>query len=123
MPVPTQDRASSVQGVALRVTKCNADGTLTSGAQTSYAMNRFVTATYTPAYEGGTSIQLQGADGSMLVNYQTKNVLLRTDLTLAVADPDPQFNEIVAGGTVFIDNTVPLSPVAVGWAPAAQGVV
>lgn len=123
MTLPTQDRASAVQGVALRATRCNADGTLKVGLDSAYVMDRFVTATYTPAFEGGNQINLQGANGNMLVNYSTKSTLLRTEITLAVADPDPQFNEIIAGGTVFVDNTVPLAPVAVGWAPAAEGVV
>lgn len=120
---PTQDYASSVQGVALRATRLNADGTLQTGADASYVMERMVTAGYTPAYDGGTTINLQGANGNMLVSYQTKNTLLRTDMTVAIADPDPEFSEIMSGGTIFTDDTVPLAPVAVGWAPAAEGVV
>jgi hypothetical protein len=120
---PTQDYASSVQGVALRATRLNADGTLQSGPDAAYVMDRFVSVGYTPAYGGGTSIELQGANGAMIVSYQTKDVLLRTDMTVAVADPDPEFSEIVAGGTIFTDDTTPLAPVAIGWAPAAEGSV
>lgn len=120
---PTQDYASSVQGVALRATRLNADGTLQNGADASYVMERFVSVGYTPAYDGGTSINLQGANGAMLVSYQTKNVLLRADMTIGIADPDPEFSEIMSGGTIFTDDTTPNAPVSVGWTPAPSGTV
>lgn len=120
---PTQDYASSVQGIALRATRLNVNGTLQTGPDAAYVMNRFVTVSYTPAYGGGTSIELQGANGAMLVSYQTKNVLMRTDMSLAVADPDAEWSEIVAGGTIFTDDTVPLAPKSIGWAPAPTGQV
>jgi hypothetical protein len=120
---PTQDYASSVQGVALRATRLNADGTLKSGPDASYVMERFVSVGYTPAYDGGTAINLQGANGAMLVSYQTKNVLLRADMTVSIADPDPEFSEIMCGGTIFTDDTDPVNPISVGWAPAPSGTV
>jgi len=123
MVLATQDRASSVQGVCLRVSRLNAAGTIPTGVDSTYVMDRFVDAHYTPTLGGGTSIELQGANGNMIVNYTTKDVLQRAEITVNIADPDPQFKEILVGGTVFIDNTVPASPVAVGWAPALPGTV
>lgn len=118
---PTQDYASSVQGIALRATRLNADGTTQVGPEASYVLTRFVSASYTPAMGGGTEISLQGANGDMLVNYQTRNRLLRTDLAVNVADPDPEWSEIVSGGTIFTDDTDAANPVTIGWAPPAEG--
>jgi hypothetical protein len=123
MTVPTYDRASAVMGVALRVSRLNADGTIKTGADASYVMDRFVTVSYTPVLDGGTTINLQAANGNMLVNYQTKNTLQRVDISLSLAEPDPEFLEMVAAGTIFVDDTIPASPKAVGWGPEAVGIV
>jgi hypothetical protein len=82
-------------------------------------MNRFVNVTFTPVYDGASTIQQQLANGTFSVTYQTSDVFHRIEASLQIAGPDPEFNEIVAGGTLLTeeDETV------VGWSPAAEGAI
>lgn len=112
-------RASSVQGVALRVTRLNADGTPATGQDAAYILNRFVTVTFTPEYTGGQTIDQQAANGTFTTNYQTPDVFQRVTLSMQISDPDPEFSEIAAGGTIFTDPEAPED--AIGWAPEDTG--
>lgn len=111
-------RASSVQGVALRVTRLNADGTPGSGDNASYILNRLVTVSYTPEYSGGQTIDQQLANGEFSTNYQTPDVFQRITVAMQIADPDPEFSEIAAGGTIFTDG---VTEEAIGWSPEDTG--
>src|SRR5206468_1986338 len=72
MPTPTAATlASSVQGLALRVTALNSDGTAVTGTSSAYTMNRFVTAQFTPVYAGSNNIRQQLANGNFAVTFQT----------------------------------------------------
>jgi hypothetical protein len=110
-------KTSSVQGVALRVTRLDATGKAITGANAAYTMNRFVTVTFTPVYDGSNTIQQQLANGAFAVTFQTSDVFQRIEASIQIAGPDPEFNEIAMGGTLLkdVDNTV------VGWKPAATG--
>lgn len=118
MPTPTPlAKTSSVQGVALRVTRLNADGTAVTGTKGAYTMNRFVTVTFTPVYSGSNNIEQQLANGQFAVTYQTSDIFQRITASIHVAGPDPEFNELAIGGTLLsdVDGTV------VGWKPTATG--
>lgn len=114
-------KTSSVQGVALRVTRLAADGkAVVDGAgdvTNAYTMNRFVTVTFTPVYDGANTIQQQLANGNFAVTYQTSDVFQRIEASIQIAGPDPEFNEIAMGGTILRDE----DDVAVGWSPTAPG--
>lgn len=110
-------KTSSVQGIALRATRLRSDGTAVTGTDAAYTMNRFVNVTYTPVYDGANTIQQQLANGNFAVTYQTSDVFQRIEASLQIAGPDPEFNEIVAGGTLLEDD----DDTVVGWAPAAEG--
>lgn len=122
MTAPTPPKAplaktSSVQGVALRATRLNPDGTAKVGADASYTMNRFVTVTFTPVYDGSNTIQQQLANGNFAVTYQTSDIFQRIEASIQIAGPDPEFNELTMGGTLLEDS----DGVVVGWSPTATG--
>lgn len=115
----TASAATSVQGVALRVTSLNADGTAVTGSTSAYTMNRFVTAQFTPVYAGSTNVRQQLANGNFAVTYQTSDIFQNINVTLHIAGPDPEFNEIAVGGTILTDT----GGTVVGWKPTAPGAV
>src|SRR5437763_1798745 len=118
MPTPTAATlASSVQGLALRVTALNSDGTAVTGTSSAYTMNRFVTAQFTPVYAGSNNIRQQLANGNFAVTFQTSDVFQNINVTLHIAGPDPQFNQIAIGGTILTDT----GGAVVGWKPTATG--
>jgi hypothetical protein len=120
MTAPTPlTKTSSVQGVALRVTRLDAVGKAMTGTKNAYTMNRFVTMTFTPVYDGANNIQQQLANGNFSVTYTTSDIFQRIECSLQIAGPDPEFNEIAMGGTLLTD----AGGVTVGWAPVAPGIV
>ena len=112
-------KTSSVQGVALRVTRLDATGKAMTGTKNAYTMNRFVTVTFTPVYDGANNIQQQLANGNFSVTYTTSDIFQRIECSLQIAGPDPEFNEITMGGTLLTD----AGGVTVGWAPTSPGQV
>lgn len=97
----TQDYASSVQGAAIRVTRLQSDGTLATGASASYVMSAFLRVSFTPEYEEGDEITEKQADGTVCVTYQAPDTLKRVNLEVAICNPDPEFTEILCGGTIL----------------------
>lgn len=96
------DYASSIQGAAIRVTRLAADGSLASGASASYVMqSSFTRLSFTPEFEEGEDITEKGANGEVCVSFKTNDTLKRITLEVAICDPDPQFTELLAGGTLL----------------------
>src|SRR5438309_6889958 len=113
--------ASSVQGVALRVTRLQSSGAAMTGTTAAYTMNRFVSAQFTPVYAGSNNIRQQLANGNFAVTYQTSDVFQNVTVTLSIAGPDPEFNEIAVGGTLITDPNGGGPSTVVGWKPTAVG--
>lgn len=112
-------KTSSVQGVALRVTRLDSTGKAVTGSNSAYTMNRFVSMTFTPVYDGSNTIQQQLANGNFAVTYQTSDIFQRIEASVQIAGPDPEFNEIAVGGALLTDE----GGVIVGWKPTAPGQV
>lgn len=96
-----QDYASSIQGAAVRVTRLAADGSLATGASASYVMTAFLRVSFTPEFEEGEDIVEKAANGGICVSFKTNDTLKRINLELAICNPDPEFTEIVGGGTIL----------------------
>lgn len=128
----TQNRAASVQGAAIRVTRLDAAGNLMTGPHDSYVMNAFMRVTFTPEYEEGDEITEKGADGSVCVTYKAADTLKRLTMELAICEPDPEFSALTSGGVLLTRQSDPgnaASAQSVGWAttkvgekPSADGV-
>ena len=110
------DHAASLQGVALRVCKLNADGTPVVGTETAWQTNAFTKFGFTPQYTSGTDIEEKAADGSVCVYYRTPDVLKSVNFTLTICNPDPELTALLTGGTVLGSPGSPL-----GYAAAAIG--
>jgi hypothetical protein len=112
-----QDNASSVAGLAIRLTKLSADGTLVTGASASYITKKFVSLGFTPEYEDGDEFTTKAADGSVCVSWKAPDTLKRITLSIALCDPDPEFTQMIAGGTLLSAGGK-----SVGWAAPVVGV-
>lgn len=113
----SQDNAGSVNGVVIRVTSLNADGTKLVGASASYVTKAFVQFSITPEIESGTDVVQKGADGQSCVTYKTADTLKRVNLKVALCDPDPEFTAIISGGTLLS-----ATGATMGWAAPMTGV-
>ena len=96
-----QDNASSVAGMAIRLTRLSADGTLVVGPSASYVTKKFVSLGFTPEYETGDEFTTKAADGSVCVTWKAPDTLKRVTLSIALCNPDPEFTEMIAGGTLL----------------------
>jgi hypothetical protein len=118
-----QDYAASVQGVALRVTRLNENGSLI-GTE-SYTTSSFIRVSFTPEYEEGDEITEKAADGTVCVTFKAPDTLKRTTMEIAVCDPDPVLSSLLSGGILLagIPVTTPVSTEseALGWASASVG--
>lgn len=95
------DNASSVAGTAIRVTRLDASGDLTTGPSASYVTKKFVSLGFTPEYETGDEFTTKAADGTVCVTWKAPDTLKRVTLSIALCDPDPEFTEMIAGGTLL----------------------
>ena len=112
-----QDNAASVAGLAIRLTRLDATGAPVIGASASYVTKKFISLGYTPEYESGDEFTTKAADGSVCVSWRTADTLKRVTLTLALCDPDPEFTEMIAGGTLLSAGGK-----SVGWKAPLVGV-
>lgn len=96
-----QDNASAVAGLAIRLTRLDAAGTPVVGASASYVSKKFVSLGFTPEYETGDEFTTKAADGSVCASWKAPDTLKRVTLSIALCDPDPEFTEMIAGGTLL----------------------
>lgn len=112
------DYASSIQAVALRVTKLGADGAPLVGADNAFVTSQFTRVSFTPEYEAGEEIQQKAADGTNCVYYKMDDVLKKVNLEVAICNPQPEAYEMLAGGSLLGAGPEPL-----GWAAPEIGEV
>lgn len=98
------DHASSVQGVAIVVSRLDPTGAIATGENASYASSAFMKFGFTPEYTEGDEIEEKAADGSVCVYYKSPDVLKRVTFSLTICDPSPEFTEILVGGALLSDD-------------------
>lgn len=111
--------ANSVQAVAMRVCKLAPDGSPLAGSATCFATDQFTRVSFTPVMEPGDEIQEKAANGVICVYFKSPNVMKKVDLQIAICNPQPEFTEILAGGTLLMGSGSP-APV-LGWAAPVAG--
>jgi hypothetical protein len=119
------DYAASVQGVAIRVTTLNSNGSLK--ATESYTSKSFIRVSFTPEYEEGDEITEKNADGTVCITFKAPDTLKRATMEIAVCDPDPVLAQLLSGGVLLAADvtrgtgagTTAAEPV--GWASAQVG--
>lgn len=124
----TQDYAASIQGVAIRVTRLDANGNLLNGAGDSYTTSAFMRVSFTPEYEEGDEFTEKSANGAVCVTYKSPDTLKRITMELAICEPDPELSSLVSGGLLLRKNTgtevqsIGYASPGVGDDPAGNGV-
>lgn len=114
-----QDYASSINGVVVRATRLNADGTVMTGEENSYVMKSFISLSFTPEYEDGEELTQKDASGAVCTTFRSPDTLKRVNLELAICEPDPEFTELVSGGTLLTNSS---EDETMGWAAPEIGV-
>ena len=121
----TQDYAASITGVALRVTRLDANGALLNGPGDSYTTSAFMSVSFTPEYEAGDEITQKSASGSVCVTYKAPDTLKRITMEVAICEPDPELTSLISGGLLLrksVDyGTAGQANRSVGWASPAVG--
>lgn len=120
----TQEYAASVQGVSIRVTRLDTDGSLLTGPTDSYTTSSFIRVSFTPEYEEGDEITEKAANGTVCVSFKAPDTLKRVTMEIAICEPDPEFTALVSGGVLLTKQltTGDQSTVrSVGWASSQVG--
>jgi hypothetical protein len=120
----TQEYAASIQGVSIRVTRLNADGSLGTANGDSYVTSAFMRVSFTPEYEEGDEITEKNANGVVCVTYKSPDTLKRITMELAICEPDAELTNLISGGLLLRKNlgsyAVPNNK-SIGWAAPAVG--
>lgn len=103
------DGAGSVHAVALRVARLAADGTTPAGANNLYVTDSLVKIDFTPEIEAGPEAMVKNAQGIPCVVFKAHNAMKRITMELDICTPDPELEELIAGGTVLTDVTSSLT--------------
>lgn len=98
------DGASSVQGLRLRVTPLEVDGTVT-GDPTPRVLTTegFITASFSPEYEDGDEINEKSANGAVCISWKAPDSFKRINFSLSVCSPDPETATLLTGGSIIFD--------------------
>jgi hypothetical protein len=114
------DPAASIAGVAIRVTRLDANGNLLGGEFDSFTTNAFIRVSFTPEYEEGDEITEKAADGTVCVSYKAPDTLKRVNMEIAVCNPDPELSNLMSGG-LLLSGPQHGKEVSLGWASAQVG--
>jgi hypothetical protein len=120
----TQEYASSIQGVAIRVTRLDATGNPLNGPGDSYTTQAFMRVSFTPEYEEGDEITEKAASGAVCVAYKSPDTLKRITMELAICEPDHELTNLISGGLLLRKNLGTFAAPnnkSIGWASPAVG--
>lgn len=120
----TQDYAASIQGVSIRVTRLDADGSLGTDPGDSYTTSAFMRISFTPEYEEGDEIVEKSANGTVCVSYKAPDTMKRVTMELAICEPDPELTQLMSGGLLLRKNLGTFASPdrkSIGWASPAVG--
>lgn len=124
--------AASVQGVCLRLTRLNPDGTPVQAAEGAvYVTKAFMRVSFTPEYEEGDEVTEKNAAGEVCITYKAPDTLKRATMELAICEPDPEVTELLTGGVLLnlpsdlagtsLDGKTDLAGTTVGYASGKVG--
>lgn len=116
------NKASSITADFIRVTKLGPDGKFLTGEDASYTMKSFISLSFTPEYEDGDEFTQKSAGGLICATFKAPDTLKRTNISLAICNPDPEFSHIIAGGVLLGENGEGWAAPKVGEDPSPYGV-
>jgi hypothetical protein len=119
MPPTLTDHATSVRGVAMRVSALSVSGTPLTGTSGSvWVANQFINAQFTPVNDAGLDIANKQADGSLCQVLKTPDVLKYYTVHIELCNPEPELIVLMAGGATF---TNPGSSAVTGFQSLQSG--
>lgn len=95
------DALGQVQAFRIRVSKLNANGVPSNGANKTYVSNSVVVLNTTPVYTDGVDIQDRNGEGIVCVSFQGPDTFRRIDWDLTICTPDANLLEMLTGGKVL----------------------
>jgi hypothetical protein len=116
MVTAATDFASSINGVRLRITPLETDGTKVASGHV-LVTEGFITASLSPEYEDGDEIAEKAANGQVCISWKSPDTLKRVTVGLSVCSPDPEVTAMLAGGQVLWSATDEI----IGYAAPAAG--
>ena len=93
--------ARQVQACAIRVARLDGAGVPDPGASNLYVTDALTQLGVEPVIAEGDEFEVKNACGEVCVNVKDCDRLRRLDLTLGLCYPDPELQELLAGGTVL----------------------
>lgn len=113
------DHATSVRGVAYRVSALSVSGTPLTGTSGSvWVGNQFINVQFTPENEAGEDIANKAADGSLCQILKTPDILKYYNVHIELCTPEPELTVLLGGGTTF---TNPGSAAVTGYQSLQAG--
>lgn len=116
-----RDGASSVQGILLRITPLNVDGTIDATKPVHWTKG-FISLTFSPEITTGDEIETKGADGSVCVSWKADDSLKRLNLNLSLCNVDPEALVLLTGGKTLVDASSPAHAIGYTSAPINSAV-
>lgn len=116
-----QNYAQSILGASIRVSRLTPSGAIATGATASYVTTKFISLSFTPEFEAGDEFTQKAADGTVCASLKAPDTLKRINISIALCEPDFEFQEIIAGGTL-LKRTEGSEELTIGYKSAAIGV-
>lgn len=89
-----------IKACATRVTRLEPNGVPDPGANNMYVSDSLVSFAWTNNVTEGEEIEIPSACGNP-ISFKDEDIAKRVDVTMQINRPDPQFMELLAGGTVL----------------------
>ena len=120
-----QDYASSVQGVRMRITPLQADGTKVAAGHV-LTTEGFIKASFSSEFEAGDEVTEKNAQGAVCISWKAADSLKRINFSLSVCSPDPETAQMLTGGDLLWDeddSVAGYASLAVGDAPSQANAI
>jgi hypothetical protein len=101
------DGAGQVFAEVVRISQLDDNGYPAVGAPT-FTTNQLVKATFTPALETGVDLVTLTANADIGMHYKHGDMPKYYTMDISVVNPDPVLHQLLAGGTVYTDNSAAL---------------
>lgn len=115
------DNPVQIQGCAIRVARCAADGSTPAGASNMYVSGQFATISFKPVYEAGLEFVPRNACGALTATYLDRDILKRWTVDIELTTPDPELSEILTGGAIVTASGQTIGQLAVPTGLNAPG--
>lgn len=89
----------------LRVARLSASGATPAGAENGYCTDAIVRLALTPNRKAGKEINRENGRGENCLTFKLPDSIIRYDAELTICGTDPELTELLAGGTIYREDT------------------